>query len=340
MRWKYAGFRAAIVATAIICFISPASAEDASVFEAIRALDAEMASIAYRLTTSNAPLCGQQEPSLGLLLHTPDQYALETRAAAIRHFRFDGPAGVEAALPQSPAALAGIKQDDTVIGVNNARFSPANMQGDASTNALIAIYRQIMALPPAAPLTLHIRRDGAELDHTVTPVPACRSRFELVVDDSFLAQADGELVQISSRFLTDYPQWAAAPIAHELAHNILRHRERLEAKGVSYGLLSGIGRNVGYFRQTELEADILSISLLFNAGYDPKIAILFWRNFGPSRAGGILRSRTHPSWKTRVAVMEHAISELNRERFVRPTIIEARDRPLDGEWQTLLPPAD
>src|SRR3546814_10543788 len=68
----------------------------------------------------------------------------------------------------------------------------------------------------------------------------------------------------------DYPQWVAAPIAHELAHNILRHRERLEAKGVNYGLLSGIGRNVGYFRQTELEADILSVSLLANANYDPR----------------------------------------------------------------------
>src|SRR3546814_7590243 len=69
----------------------------------------------------------------------------------------------------------------------------------------------------------------------------------------------------------DYPQWVAAPIAHELAHNILRQRERLEAKGVNYGLLSGIGRNVGYFRQTELEADILSVSLPANAHYDPHI---------------------------------------------------------------------
>src|SRR3546814_4514002 len=94
--------------------------------------------------------------------------------------------------------------------------------------------------------------------------------------------ADGERVQIGSRFLADYPQWVAAPIAHELAHNILRHRERLEEKGVSYGLLSGIGRNVGYFRQTELEADILSVSLLANANYDPHIALSFWRAYGPA----------------------------------------------------------
>src|SRR3546814_160659 len=131
-------------------------------------------------------------------------------------------------------------------------------------------------------LTLRLRRDGVDHDRSVTPIPACRSRFEVVLGNSFLAQADGELVQIGSRFLADYPQWVAAPIAHELAHNILRHRERLEAKGVNYGLLSGIGRNVGYFRQTELEADILSVSLLANANYDPHIALAFWHVYGRS----------------------------------------------------------
>src|SRR3546814_5297547 len=116
-----------------------------------------------------------------------------------------------------------------------------------------------MALPPARPLTLHLRRDGVDHNRSVIPIPACRSRFEVVLGNSFLAQADGELVQIGSRFLADYPQWVAAPIAHELAHNILRHRERLEAKGVNYGLLSGIGRNVGYFRSEEHTSELQSL---------------------------------------------------------------------------------
>src|SRR3546814_14264401 len=90
------------------------------------------------------------------------------------------------------------------------------------------------------------------------PLPACRSRFEVVLGNSFLAQADGELVQIGSRFLADYPQWVAAPIAHELAHNILRHRERLEEKGVSYGLLSGIGRNVGRSEERRVGKECVS----------------------------------------------------------------------------------
>src|SRR3546814_18172241 len=116
---------------------------------------------------------------------------------------------------------------------------------------------QTCALPisPARPLTLHLRRDGVDHNRSVIPIPACRSRFEVVLGNSFLAQADGELVQIGSRFLADYPQWVAAPIPHELAHHLLRHPERLEENWVSYGLLSAIGRNVGDFLPMALRCD-------------------------------------------------------------------------------------
>ncbi|MBB4151583.1 M48 family metallopeptidase [Sphingobium scionense] len=314
----------------------PTLADEMPAFEAIRAVDAEMASIGYRLAVSNASLCDRQEPGLGLLLHTPDQYSLDVREAAIRHFRFDGPLGVEAVMPGSPAAAAGVRADDTLLGVGQRRFSPVDPEAKASTAALINATRQIMALPADRPQVLHMRRDGVDQERIVIPAPACRSRFEVVLGSDFVAQADGEIVQIGSRFFADYPEWVTVPIAHELAHNILRHRERLEAKGVNYGLLSGVGRNVRYFRQTEIEADILSVSLLANAGYDPKIALLFWRAFGPVHGAGILRSRSHPAWKDRVATMERAIAELEPESPRRPAILTARNRPLDGNWQALL----
>lgn len=330
-------FRVAIISASLLpAAPAPAPAQEAPPFEVIRALDAEMAGIGYRLATANASLCDRQEPGLGLLLHTPDQYARDIRETAIRHFHFDGPVGVEAVISKSPAAAADIREDDTVIGVGRTRFRPTDPQANSNTASLIVATHQIMALPPNGPITLHIRRSGVAQIRRVIPVPACRSRFEVAFGNSFLAQADGELVQISSRFLTDYPQWAPVPIAHELAHNILRHRERLEAKGVSYGLLSGIGRNVRFFRQTELEADILSISLLTNAGYDPKIALLFWQAFGPAHAGSLFRSRTHPSWKTRTGIMARTIAEMAPERSLHPDIIAARDRPIDGKWQDLL----
>lgn len=326
----------ALPALAAILVAAPASADD-TVFEAIRNADAALARMGYRLATANAPLCDRLEPGTGLLLHTPGQYSRDLRSEAVGHFRFDGPVGVEEVIAGSPAASAGIQRDDTLFTVGTARFASTDPRAEASTAPLIAAYRQIAAVPADAPLEIHGRRGGQDYRRLVDPVPACRTRFELVMRGEFTADADGEMVQISSRFLEEYPEdLVAAAVAHELAHNILHHRRRLEEKGVSYGMMAGFGRNVRYFRQTELEADILSVSLLANAGYDPEVAVRFWEKFGPSNAGGVLRSRSHPAWPDRVATIRKAIAELGPQRPHRPAILAARDRPLDGNWQSLL----
>ena len=315
---------------------APAPAAD-PVFPAIRTADTLLARIGYRLATANAPLCDRQEPGLGLVLHTPEQYSRDLRAAAVRYFRLDGPVGVEAVIAGSPAAQAGIRADDTLLGIGTARFAPADLEAEATTATAQRVAGQVAALSPDTPLDVHGRREGAPFTRTVRPVPACRSRFEVAIGAEWTAKADGEMVQIGSPFLETYPEdQLAAVVAHELAHNILRHRERLEAKGVDYGMLSGFGRNVRYFRQTELEADILSVSLLANAGYDPQVAVRFWQDFGPKRAGGILRSRSHPAWADRVATIRHAIAALGSERPHRPALIATRDQPLSGDWQALL----
>lgn len=321
---------------AMLCIAAPAVAEDA-VFEAIRNVDSAAARIGYRLATANAPLCDRMGPGLGLVLHTPDQYAPALREEAARHFGFAGPLGVEAVVAGSPAAKAGIEADDTLFGIGTARFATEPPSAAASTGSLIRADAQIAALPAAAPLEVHGRRNGKDYVRTIAPVPACQTRFEVVLGSDFAARADGDMVQIGSRFFEEYPEeLVAAAIAHEFAHNILHHRERLEALGVSFGLMSGLGRNVRYFRQTELEADILSVALLANAGYDPNAAVRFWEDFGPRHAGGILRSRSHPAWRDRVVTIKMAIAALGSERPVRPAIIESRDRPLDGDWQSLL----
>jgi Zn-dependent protease with chaperone function len=314
----------------------PAPAAD-PVFPVIRAADTQLARIGYRLATANAPLCDRQEPGLGLVLHTPEQYARELRAAAVRYFKLNGPVGVEAAIEGAPAAQAGIRTDDTLLAVGTARFAAADPDTEATTAAAIRVAAQLAALPPSEPLAVQGTRNGQPYTRIVHPVPACRSRFEVELGTEWTAKADGEMVQIGSPFLDTYPEaQLAAVVAHELAHNILRHRERLEAKNVDYGMLSGLGRNARYFRQTELEADILSVSLLANAGYDPQEAVRFWQDFGPKHAGGLFRSRSHPAWEDRVATIRHAIAGLRPERPHRPALIETRDRPLDGNWQALL----
>jgi hypothetical protein len=316
--------------------VLPAAATD-PVFTAIRAADTTLARIGYRLATANADLCDRQEPGLGLVLHTPDQYSRDLRAAATRYFRFDGPVGVEAVIEGSPAADAGIRADDALLAIGTAQFAPADPEVEATTAPAVRVAAQLAALPPGQVVDVQGRRGGAPYTTTVRPVPACRSRFEVQIGTEWTAKADGEMVQIGAPFLETYPEdQLAAVVAHELAHNILRHRERLSAKGVDYGMLSGFGRNVRYFRQTELEADILSVSLLTNAGYDPEGAVRFWEDFGPKRAGGILRSRSHPAWADRLATIRHAIAELGTTRPYRPALLATRDQPLSGACQSPL----
>ena len=83
-RWIGAALAAWLVAAV------PAPAAD-PVFPAIRTADTQLARIGYRLATANAPLCDRQEPGLGLVPHTPEQYSRDLRAAAVRHFSWTGP---------------------------------------------------------------------------------------------------------------------------------------------------------------------------------------------------------------------------------------------------------
>jgi hypothetical protein len=310
----------------------------AEVFESIRDADLELGRIGWRLAVANSALCDRREPGLGMQLHTLDQFDASGRSAARAHFGFATGVAVEGVYPGGPAQRAGLQPDDSLVRV--ATIDMGSLAGRSGTTArLVAAQLAIAALPEDKPIEIEALRAGVAVKVVLQPVPACRSRFELRIARDYNASADGTMVQISSRFLESYDEdQVAAVVAHEFSHNILRHRERLEAHGVDFGLLSGFGANVKYFRETELSADILSVYLLTNAGFPPRASVAFWRRFGPDKAGGIFRSRSHPAWRDRVSTLEAEIAklELMSTRPVVPSLIAKRDQPLSGDWQSLL----
>lgn len=313
--------------------------ETSARYELLRGADVRLATIGYRLSVAGAPLCDRLEPGTGLQLHTLSQYPPASREQVRAHFRFAGDAAVEGVVPNSPAAMADVRADDSVLSINGVAIAPTP-PGAASTGLLIALQRQLAALPPAAPIALMLGRNGNPVAASVRPVPACFTRYELTIGNSFDARANGELVQIGSRYFDEIDA-ALLPVAvaHELAHNILRHRERLKAVGADFGFASGFGRNVGYFRQTELQADILAVHLLARAGYDPHIAARFWREAGPRIMAGMIRSRSHPPLSDRVAIAEAEAAKFALGPLPPPPAFHAaRGQPLTGEWRDLLPP--
>ncbi|GAA0662998.1 putative Zn-dependent protease [Sphingomonas insulae] len=305
--------------------------DTAATFDALRSVDARMAGIAYRLTTANVALCRDRAPTPGWAIHGIDQYDAGLRDQARRSFGFDAPIAVEAVVPGSPAEAAGVRANDGIVSVNGHALDGAPAAKGSSSAGRDAATDTIAALPADRPLDVVLRRNGQSLAVRIAASPGCRSAFEVLLGPGMEASADGRIVQIGVRFFERYSDdEVAVVIAHELSHNILHHARRLDAAGVKRGLLAEVGRNGRLFRLTEDQADLLGMHLLRNAGYDPQIAVRFWRDHGGDVDGGLFRSRTHPSSAARANAIEGEISRVPAgasRPFIPPLIADA-DQPL------------
>ncbi len=323
------GLAAALIALSLTSPAAAASTNPAypqQLFEALRSADLRLATIAYRLTTKNAPLCDRLQPELGIQFHSLRQYTPAARASAEAAFGFATVVTVEAVVADSPAAAAGVMADDGVLSVDDQPL-PALRAGagdPATTVDRDAIDRRIAALPVDRPISLLVSRRGQTLKLELFPRPGCRSRFEVHAIDE--AAADGSIVQIGASFLDRFDDDAlAVVVAHELSHIILRHRDRLEAAGVKYGILADFGKNGRLHGVAESEADLLSVYLLANANYDPLIAGRFWRGAGRRLDPGLFRSRAYLGWKARAAALDAEAAKIPAGAalpFVPPMIVQ------------------
>lgn len=142
----------------------------------------------------------------------------------------------------------------------------------------------------------NIARSVAKLQGPAEETSVCASTFWVDNRRKKEAGSDGEHVRVSSGLVDflDEDDELAAVAAHELAHNQLGHPALLD------GLKKGRAKTV---RQTEIEADGLSVWLLANAGYDPHAAIRMWRRLGP-------RQSKTPRLPERLAIVESEIAAL------------------------------
>ena len=322
---------ARLAATALALLPAPAGAIDPAYWSALKTVDGRMAAIGYRLTTGNAALCRELQPEPGLQLHAIDQYRGDAEADARQVFGFARPVAVEAVVPGSPAALAGVEPNDALVAVNDTPVE-APGAGTAATSATRAAANALIAGQPADPPRTRTRaRAGPPPPGPRPASPGCRSAFEVLLGPGLKAQSDGRIVQVSVRFFELYPDdKIAAIVAHELSHTILRHRARLEAAGVEWGLLSEFGRNGRLFRRTEDDADRLSVHLLRNAGYDPQAAVRFWREDGGRIDGGVFRGASHGSARERADALAREVATLPPpdQADTAPPVLATRDQPL------------
>lgn len=283
-----------MIAPLLLMLLTPGQA-------AIRALvdqDMRVATIGARLArAADVELCaGQYLSTAGLVVQDAAQYSLTARDDARAAVGLgDGPTIVGIV----GGDQAGVQRGDVITAINGTaivttpRAAPYNR---------VAQVEAAMEAAPGREIMLDIARGGMARRVTVQAIPGCRSRFQIVRGGLSATQADGRYVQISDGMmaLTANDDQLAAVIAHELAHNILRHTP---AKTPS--------------KQAEYEADALSVRLVARAGYDLDDVLPFWEALRRRTDYGIFADGTHPGWRKRIAALASAVAAA-KERASQP----------------------
>jgi beta-barrel assembly-enhancing protease len=256
-----------------------------------QAQDSGVAAIAYRLQTADVGLCRDVVPQSGLLFHDLTQYPIAQRATARALFGLDARAAILAVVAKSAGDKAGLRAGDRIVAVD----------GHAPVSALDAEDRLGRAMA-VAPAELQIDRGGKSITLRLAGTPGCASRVQVIPGSGLNATADGTYVQVTAGVIAQAKDDGelASIIAHEMAHNILRHRV----------WLNRLGRSARNIRATEIEADRLSVYLAARAGYDALAPARFWRHFGVKTGAGIFSDGTHLRTKARVALLETVASEV------------------------------
>lgn len=300
--------RLAAVATAVastLLFAQPALAT--SSVRTLAAEEAHLAGIADRMASANSALCQRPQMITGLILHDLTQYQPGRRAEVARAFSLGEGFGVLQMVSGGAAQRAGLRIDDEILAVGDVsvKISPAALQGPASfrsAEGLSDIFQSRLANGPA---DLLIRRSGQIKHITLTVDRGCGGELSLSNSSALNAWADGHHIVVSAgmRQFAQSDDEIAFVIAHEMAHNILKHFGSQEKMGI-FGLPKA--------RDNELDADGFAVRLMAAAGYQPYAGIAFLER--SRRRLWWAFSLDHPGFGTRIRTVTAAISNWQTTR--------------------------
>ncbi len=290
--------------------------------DALNAADARVARVAWRLQTASTGLCKTVASLPGFSIQSLGQYAPQDRARVAKAYGLGNRPAVLVVVPGSAADKAGLKAGDALLAINNAATDDA-VPPRADYSATARAEEAIEAGLGHDALALDVSRKGSSLRLVIKGDPGCASRVQIVPGAELGGQADGRYVQLtdaSVEFARD-DNWLAALMAHELAHNFLAHRARLDAEKVSRGLFAGFGKSGAKLRATEYEADRLSVWIVARAGFSPDAVLPFWTAWAKRRDPGPLSDGTHPGWKDRLARIAAAVTLVKAQKAAGQALV-------------------
>jgi hypothetical protein len=257
-------------------------------------------------------------------------YSPRLRPAAEATFHIDDRPAVEAVAAGSPAAIAGLRQDDIVLSIADqplpAPSSPP--AGVADTRpATYALIEQANARIAEAVRTgatsITVLRGREEKRLSLTGEPGCDYDAQVLPGPGLAASADGRHVFVSTAIVSyaRSDDMLALILGHEFAHDVLRHHRRLDQAGFARKSLGELGSTPASLRLAEREADYVGLYLTVRAGYDISLAPDFWRRF-PDAEGDL--GWSHPDASERAASLAATRDEiLKKRRLGQPLVPNA-----------------
>ena len=314
---------------AALCLSAGAIAAPEAPLLALQSMDERVATVAHRLALANADICPRTMPLSGMLLHSLDQYPAGDRRLIAAVFGVGEQPAVLTLVRGSPADRAGLRTRDAIHSIGGRAIPPARSGNKASYARVQAVEEILLASMAAGPVEIEFSRDGSRRSAILQPETGCLSRVQLVPSSKLNAKADGTYAQLTTGIVEQVrsDHELALVVAHEMAHNALGHRVRLDRQKVSRGVLRGLDGSAAKIRQTETEADYLALYMLARAGYDPEVAAPFWQRVGPSGFLEMFSDGTHPGRAARIAATARTIEEIRRKQRQGAPLLPAPSKP-------------
>lgn len=280
---------------------------------AIGALDARVVSVFQRLIVANLEVCPDKGWTAGWMLHAANQYDGALRdVLTAQGLEGDRPA-VSAVAPDGPAAKAGLSRGDVILAVDGVPLAAGSSTGPARYDGVKANLDRIdAAIARGGPVRLSVGGEWGAREVIVTPLAACDYDVHLDVSDELNARADGTSVHISSALASfaATPDDLAIVLGHELAHNVLEHREILDREAPARRVFGNLAVAPGRLEAAERDADRVGLQLMARAGFAYEVAPDFWLRFGQANWRVRWAQWGHPSAAARAEQLRAVVLEI------------------------------